>query len=376
MKKILTLALCLLTVAGVSAQNPDKKELEQMFKTGQKAFSTFDAMQVQQQINPQAVDKNAMSDALMEGYNIFMKVMPLDSLPNEKGQVKPKYSKKIVNTVVGHVNDFNNTAALTYYNDKKFFPEAYTAFMIFADMPDVPAFAESRKYLPDTIRATAYFNAGIMANSGNQLQKAAEAFKKARIFDPTKRDAYVYEIASWQNIMSRDSAMTEQAEQQIADAAQAGYKAFGIAEPIFINNMINTMVNNSQEQQAIDMINGEIAANPNNANLYGLLGFTYSRMNKEDESVEAYRNAAAQADADFETLLNAATKIFRVGQEKWNALQGNEPGAREAIKNNYFEASKKIAEQAQGMAKQPSSKLDNLMENINYVLTTFFPQAQ
>jgi hypothetical protein len=374
MKKILTYALCLLTIAGVSAQNPDKKELEQMFKQGQKAFSTFDGMQVQQQINPQSVDKTAMSDALIEGYNIFMKLLPLDSIPNEKGQVKPKYSKKIVNTVVGHVNDFNNTAALTYYNDKKFYPQAYEAFMIYADMPDVPAFADAGKVLPDSLRATGYFNAGIMANSGNELLKAANAFMKARTFDPQKRDAYVYEIASWQNILARDSSMTAQAEKGISDAAEAGYKAFGIKEPIFINNMINNMVNTSREAQAIELINRELASNPNNANLYGLLGFTYSRMNKEDESVDAYRKAAAQADADFETLLNAANKIFRVGQEKWNALSGNEPGARNEIKTNYFEASKKIAEQAQSMAKQPSSKLDNLLENINYVLTTYFPQ--
>lgn len=374
MKKILTYALCLLTIAGVSAQNPDKKELEQMFKQGQKAFSTFDGMQVQQQINPQSVDKTAMSDALIEGYNIFMKLLPLDSIPNEKGQVKPKYSKKIVNTIVGHVNDFNNTAALTYYNDKKFYPQAYEAFMIYADMPDVPAFADAGKVLPDSLRATGYFNAGIMANSGNELLKAANAFMKARTFDPQKRDAYVYEIASWQNILARDSSMTAQAEKGISDAAEAGYKAFGIKEPIFINNMINNMVNTSREAQAIELINRELASNPNNANLYGLLGFTYSRMNKEDESVDAYRKAAAQADADFETLLNAANKIFRVGQEKWNALSGNEPGARNEIKTNYFEASKKIAEQAQSMAKQPSSKLDNLLENINYVLTTYFPQ--
>lgn len=374
MKKILTYALCLLTIAGVSAQNPDKKELEQMFKQGQKAFSTFDGMQVQQQINPQSVDKTAMSDALIEGYNIFMKLLPLDSIPNEKGQVRPKYSKKIVNTVVGHVNDFNNTAALTYYNDKKFYPQAYEAFMIYADMPDVPAFADAGKVLPDSLRATGYFNAGIMANSGNELLKAANAFMKARTFDPQKRDAYVYEIASWQNILARDSSMTAQAEKGISDAAEAGYKAFGIKEPIFINNMINNMVNTSREAQAIELINRELASNPNNANLYGLLGFTYSRMNKEDESVDAYRKAAAQADADFETLLNAANKIFRVGQEKWNALSGNEPGARNEIKTNYFEASKKIAEQAQSMAKQPSSKLDNLLENINYVLTTYFPQ--
>ena len=197
---------------------------------------------------------------------------------------------------------------------------------------------------------------------------------KARTFDPQKRDAYVYEIASWQNILARDSSMTAQAEKGISDAAEAGYKAFGIKEPIFINNMINNMVNTSREAQAIELINRELASNPNNANLYGLLGFTYSRMNKEDESVDAYRKAAAQADADFETLLNAANKIFRVGQEKWNALSGNEPGARNEIKTNYFEASKKIAEQAQSMAKQPSSKLDNLLENINYVLTTYFPQ--
>ncbi len=80
-----------------------------------------------------------MSEALMGGYEYFMKALPLDSVPNEKGQIKTKYSKDIINTVSGHYHDFNG-AALEFWNLKDY-DNAYKAWQTFIDMSYSPLYA-------------------------------------------------------------------------------------------------------------------------------------------------------------------------------------------------------------------------------------------
>lgn len=97
-------------------------------------------------------------------------------------------------------------------------------------------------------------------------------------------------------------------------------------------------------------------------------------MGKDDESVADYKKSVSIEGVDFETLKNAGKKIYRVGADKWNAIEGNGEEARAArldVKTNYFEAAKAIAEKAKAMNAQ-DSEVDYLMENIDYALTTFF----
>ena len=41
-----------------------------------------------------------MGNLLLDGYKYFITALPFDSLPNEKGKVKPKYSKEIIHPTV------------------------------------------------------------------------------------------------------------------------------------------------------------------------------------------------------------------------------------------------------------------------------------
>lgn len=159
------------------------------------------------------------------------------------------------------------------------------------------------------------------------------------------------------------------------NVAEAGHKKYGLAQPIFINNMINSIVTDGNIDKALEQLNAVIAENPDNANLYGLRGYVYDRAEKDAESEADYRKAASLPDVDFETLKNASKKIFRIGTMKWNELEGSSPettAARKDIKENYFESSKKIAQRAESM--QPDdSDIQNVLESINYALETYFP---
>lgn len=375
MKKVFALALCAAAAGSMWAQNSD--ELKQLVEQGNNQFKEYDKMLLQQQINPAAVDADKMGQGLIEGYELLMKALPLDSMPNAKGKVNPKNSKKIINTILGHANDFFNVGG-SMFNNQKYYPQAYEAFMIYADMPGVPALAKSAEQISESQRATAYFNAGLAAYSGNEVSKSADAFKKARINNYEQPEAYIYEIACWQNMMQRDSTIEATAQRNINEVARAGFEKFGIEQPVFLNNLVNSMISDNKADEALALVNAEVAKNSTNANLYGLLGFIYDRMGKDTDSETAYRKAASIETADYETLLNAAKKIFRTGTEKWNLIEGNSAEARQqrnAIKTDYFEAAKTIAEKAKAIrGDKPDNTLNYLLDSIQYNLDTYFQQ--
>lgn len=325
-------------------------------------------------INPNdpSASVDAMGQALFNAYNYFLKALPLDSLPNEKGQVKPKYSKDILNKIKGHQGDFFDMAA-AYYNDKQYYPQAYNGFLIYSDIPTELITNDPSIVNPEQI-ATSYFNAGLAASQGGATEASAEAFHKARLAGYAQPEATIYEIACWQTIAQQDESRADEAQQHILEAAQAGIDQFGLEQEIFLNNLINSLVNEGKTDEAINKLNNLIDQNPDSPNLYGLRGYVYDRLENDDLSEADYRKAASLPTADFETLKNASNKLYRVGAAKLNSLEGNSPetnAAREEIKNNYFLQAQQYAQKANEM--QPGDPyIQNILDSIDYALTTFF----
>lgn len=403
MKKIMTLALCAVVAGSMSAQKSVVKQAEKLsgnvekiaearqliqeamnnpetqndpntyFVAGKIEFDAFDKAYMKKAINPNdpSVDVNAMGEQLLNGYNYFVKALPLDSVPDAKGKVSPKYSGKIVNILNGRVNDFYGAGA-DFYNNKKYYPEAYQAFMIYGDFPNQGFVSkENKKILVDTVVAPALFNAGLAGWASENLDAAATGFRKAHLADPRNKQAYIYEIASWQNIANKDSLRVDEAQAAIMRTAKEGYDQFGLEEPLFINNMINSLVSNDKMDEALAVLADVVAANPENANIYGLRGFVYDRAGKDDLSEADYRKAASLPNVDFETLKNAAKKIYRIGATKYNAIEGNDPAARQNVKENYFLVAKAMTDKAKAM-KADDSDLNYVIENIDYALETYF----
>ena len=355
-------------------QNPEtSKDVLTYYTAGKIEWDAFDKEKGMLMINPNAeIDPDAMGEQLINGFRYFVEMLPLDSIPNAKGQVKPKYSKEVLKGMRDKTNDFFEAGA-NFFNTKKYYPQAYDAFMIYGDMTDQPFFGTDVKapVIPDTIRATAYFNAGLAAWSGNKVEEASVAFHKARKNNYTGPEANIYEIACWQNLAQNDSTKTDIAVAKILDAAKDGFNKFGMTQPIFLNNMVNSMLNENLGPQALTEVNDAIAKYPDNAGLYGLRGYVYDRMEKEAEAEADYRKAADMPNVDFETLRTASRRIFRIGQQKWNAMEPGDTATRNEIKTKYFEAAKNLAERAKSLNPQ-DGEIDGILENINYTLETYF----
>ncbi|MCH5234304.1 MAG: hypothetical protein J1E16_03350 [Muribaculaceae bacterium] len=349
------------------------QQAETYYVAGIIELDAYDKASATKMINPDdpsaAVD--VMGEELYNAYNYFLKALPLDSLPNEKGQVKPKYSKDILNKIKGHQSDFFTIGA-DYYNNKEYYPQAYQGFLIYGDIP-TKLITNDQSIVNQEQIATSYFNAGLAASQGGANQESAEAFKKARLAGYAQPEATIYEIACWQTIAQQDESRINEAQDHIMEAAQAGIDQFGLDQQIFINNLINSLVSENKTDEAIAKLNTLIDQNPDMPNLYGLRGYVYDRLENDDLSEADYRKAASLPTADFETLKNASNKLYRVGTAKLNALEGTvaDASAREDIKNNYFLQAQKYAQQANEM--QPGdSYIQNILDSIDYAVTTFF----
>ena len=406
MKKAITLAFCIAAVGSMSAQkvnveaakklsgkfdkiedarnlirqameNPETaNDAQTYYIAGKIEFDAYDKGLQAGMINPEdpAANPEAMAQELLNGYGWFLKAFPLDQVPNEKGEVKPKYTKDMVGKLAGHTNDYFSKAGATMYELKKYYPEAYESFMIYADMPDQPFMQGKAPKLESRDRAQAYFNAGLSAYVGNEVLKAAEAFNKAREFgyddpDSNGANAYIYEIASWQTVLQRDSTMAATAQQKIFDVATAGNEKFGLSQPVFLNNLVNAYVVDQQYDQALKVVNDLLAANPDNANLYGLLGFIYDRADNDTASLENYLKATSLPDCDYETLKNTAKKLYRVGASKFNDLDINDKAGKAALKTQYYDPALEIAKRAKALNTQDHD-VDNVIDAIDYFITT------
>ncbi|MBD5204111.1 MAG: hypothetical protein HDS82_04455 [Bacteroidales bacterium] len=402
MKKILVFVLCAASTAGVFAQKQavaDAKKLSgkidkieearalikgamenpetsndamTYFVAGNIEWDAYDKGRALSMVNPDEVDGLAMAEQLLNGYNYYMRALPLDSLPNEKGQVKPKYSKDIASKLSAHANDFY-TAGANFFNNQKAYPEAYLAFVTFANLPSMPLFEKNSPIIDQPTLATAYFNAGLGAYSGNEVDLAAEAFRNARLNNYDQPECYIYELACWQNIAQKNPEREKEAQEHIYDIALMGNDKFGFEQPLFLNNLVNCLVSQGKTNDALTIVNEQISENPDKAGLYALRAYTMKNLNDLKSAEADYRKAASFADADAETLKNASYYMLRQGQEIWNAIDSTAADAkaqRESVRDNYWLWAKDVAKR--GLQKNAGdSDLNSIVDNIDYFLETY-----
>ena len=352
-------------------QNPETANQAQTYYiAGKIEWDAYDKNVAKQATNPDGVNPLEMGKELLNGYNYFLQVFPLDIQPNEKGEVKPKYTKELQKKIADKNNSFWDAGAV-FYSEKQYYPEAYNAFMIFGDMPDLKELGTHAPQTVDTLRAVAYFNAGVSAWAADRVDEAALAFAKARENNYQQPEAYIYELACWQNIEQKDSTRENEAIDKIFTIARAGFDKFGMDQPVFLNNLVNTLLNKNREGEALALVNEAIQNYPDRASLYGLRGFVNDRMKNEDASEADYRKAASMPDVDYETMRNAVTKLLRIGQEKWNNIELGDPeikAKKDSVRTNYFQAAKAMAEKAKTLTEDPSD-MDYLIESIDYQLS-------
>ncbi len=403
MKKVFAAALCLMIAGSLCAQkkavnqaqklagkpekieearsliqgamtNPEtSKQAKTYYVAGLIEFKNYDnikglrALQNQNDITPE------MAEMLMKGYNYFVKALEYDALPDEKGKTN-QYAKDIFSQIAGHDWDYFSVGAY-YYNNHKYYPEAFDAFYLASDIPANPNVAGATTLMPDSARAQSYFYAGTSAYSGKEVAKALEAFTKAADLGYDDVNLPVYQLACMEVLASNDSTLVGKEKYDAAGLALAkkAYEKYGLANSIFLSKIIDNFVQNDQAQAALDYINAELAKNPNASRLYNLRGWINGRMNNDKGYLEDNLKAAQMADADADIVYDAALASFRYGRAVIGTLgisAEDKAKQQEAIKT-YLEPALELAAKAKSLDSRGlyTSKIDKLISDIDYLMS-------
>lgn len=270
------------TIITPAFSNPETSSLAQTyFIPGKAYFAEFDQLFGLKSVGklPENGDVKMAND-LLEGYGYFVKALPLDSVVDEKGKVKTKYSKDIVNTVAGHVNDYNN-AALAFWEAKDY-NGAYRAWDTYTSIFATEPFASKVKAPADTIIGEIFFNQALAAWQADSLSNALKSFEKAKVKGYHKKQLYDYAIAVASSIPDQDAVFAWATE---------GHKLYGAEDANYLGHIINTYLQSKDFDKAFAAIDQAIATDPTNAQYYFVKGILYDNQDKKAEAKAMFKKA-------------------------------------------------------------------------------------
>ncbi len=294
-------AAAVMTIITPAFTNPETAQLAQTYYIpGKASFKDYDNLLGLKQFGKtKDGDDVKMGKLLIQGYDMYVKALPLDSVPNEKGKVKPKYSKDIVSTIAGHFTDFTNAGADLY--NAKDYDGAYRAWGIFNEIPQNPSFREKLTSVPaDTILGEIAFNQALAAWQGNHLEDALKAFLFAKSKGYSKKQLYDYAIAV------ADGAKNSEALLALSEEA---FGLYGDQDPMYLGQMVNYYLQNKNFDKAFEIINGAIAKDPNNAQYYNIQGVLYENVDKRPEAIAAYKKATELDPENANALYNYGRQL-------------------------------------------------------------------
>lgn len=281
------------------------------------------------QILGQQPNEPVMYEALYGILPYFQKAYELDQLPNEKGKVKPKYTKDIKSILsANHVYLFNGGA---YYFDKQEYKKAYDFFNQYVEISELPMFAGTQTAEKDSTFMTVQFYAAAAASLAKDSRLAIATLERAKNTPYRQYDVYQYLCYEY------GEARTAQDSVMLEKTFEEGMQVFPDSA-FFLNNLINTYIYSNRNEKALEMLNVAIQKNPNDANLYNVMGRVY------ETGLKDYANAEKNFQIALEKDPNLTDALSNIGRIYYNQ------GVNKLSEANMINDSKKYQEEL-GMAK-------------------------
>ena len=299
MKKTILSLLAVVTASTLFAQ----EDVKAVYDAGKAEFDKFDQLLKVKMIG-QTVDEKSMGESLLKGFDYYFKALPLDSMPNEKGKVKPKYSKDIVKTI-GENYNYLLTSGQALWDNKEYM-DCYKCWNLYTSLPQNPNPAIKKalegKIQTDSMMSEIIYFQGLAAWQANELDLALERFDEAfaRGYDQESLFNYGMSVAAIAGQKAgEDKAKADYYSGRIVDFAEKAFARYGTKDIKYIGFIINDKIEKKDFQGAMDKLNTAIAANPSNGQLYDVLGVVYE-------------NAEGDAEANYQKALECYLKAIEL----------------------------------------------------------------
>ena len=282
-------------------ENPETKDdAKTWYVAGFIEDQQFNAERAKQILGQQP-NEPVMYEALYGILPYFQKAYELDQLPNEKGKVKPKYTKDIKSILsANHVYLFNGGA---YYFDKQEYKKAYDFFNQYVEISELPMFAGTQTAEKDSTFMTVQFYAAAAASLAKDSRLAIAALERAKNTPYRQYDVYQYLCYEY------GEARTAQDSVMLEKTFEEGMLIFPKSS-FFLNNLINTYIYSNRNEKALEMLNVAIQKNPNDANLYNVMGRVYETGLKDYANAEKNFQIALEKDPNLTDALSNIGRIY------------------------------------------------------------------
>ena len=282
-------------------ENPETKDdAKTWYVAGFIEDQQFNAERAKQILGQQP-NEPVMYEALYGILPYFQKAYELDQLPNEKGKVKPKYTKDIKSILsANHVYLFNGGA---YYFDKQEYKKAYDFFNQYVEISELPMFAGTQTAEKDSTFMTVQFYAAAAASLAKDSRLAIAALERAKNTPYRQYDVYQYLCYEY------GEARTAQDSVMLEKTFEEGMQVFPDSA-FFLNNLINTYIYSNSNEKALEMLNVAIQKNPNDANLYNVMGRVYETGLKDYANAEKNFQIALEKDPNLTDALSNIGRIY------------------------------------------------------------------
>ncbi len=268
------------------------------FVAGKGGYNYFDQLEGFKSIGKQ-VDDKAMGKAIIDSYDYMKKAIVNDSVRNDKGKVKTKYSKDIVKLILAHHYDYDKAARFLWgAND---FNGAYECWDIFLKAPYDPVWGENAPVAPvDTVAAEIKYNQALAAWQAERLDDAITCFDTAYKMGYDKKQLFDYAISV---------SYAKQDHERMAYYAELAYPLYGNEDSRYIGYVINAKIKNEQYDEAHQLLDSYIQQAPNNGQLYYVRGILFDSQNNFEKACEDYRKAVELDPNNEQALLQLGRQL-------------------------------------------------------------------
>ncbi len=278
--------------------DPTTKDLAETWYTAGYVYNEMNSKEYKKELLKQQFDQEVAGTSIVKAFGYFQKAYDLDQKPNEKGKVKPQFSKDIKALLQTYYSDGQLIRYGSNLFDKKNFAGVVKAFDTYLAIPEFPAFKADELKKDSTYKMVKYYAAIASINAGDTIGSIKRLESMMNDNYETKN---VYELLYQQYLAKKDTV-------KYMTVLKEGFDKYP-AEPFFLQNLINNFIYSGKNKEALDYLNQAIAKEPNVAQYH----FVSGRLKEESKDYEGAKAAfekAIQLKPDYAEAENAIARMY------------------------------------------------------------------
>jgi len=267
--------------------NPTTKDQAETWYTAGLVYNAISEKEYAKELLKQKFNQDTLGINMIKAFGYYLKSYDLDQLPNEKGKIKPRYTKDIKNIIRTYFTDGQLIRYGSYLFDQKRYADVVKAFEVYLSIPDLKMFEPNELKKDSTYKMVKYYTA-IAAINANDTAKSIDLLLQL------KNDNYelknVYELLYQQYAAQKDTA-------KFVATLKEGAAKFP-AEPFFLQNLINYFIYSGKNAEALNYLNKAIEEEPTVAQYQYVKG-NLLEMNKDIDGARAAFEKALELKPDY-----------------------------------------------------------------------------